>query len=546
MPRQPKWRMFTLVLAIGLTLPFLTLLWAQRIGGALIWRRNFPDAILMGFNLIPFLLLGLLTLRALREMAITDLTACFVRKCAVIGGLLALVSLSIHHHMHYWLSTSSTTGLMFLFYLPIPFPDPRWLAANVYVATLSGFGIGWLLGKVERKLWQRTRGLAYGVNIALLAGVGTLNVVASNYGKFNLPAEPGVSAGEALFLKSTFLDTPREVGTVVAMQPTQCSTDFPRTFTIIGTEGAALVSPDGTIQSVVKFNKPWMARPNIAVDADADGFCEFVRGAAGYQPVALIDHRGDKVWSYGNKSLDPDAIEAGASPKDIIPFDIDGDGKLEFLVPLRGTTTAVLDIHGNVKKKIFWLRLQNAATADVNGDGIEELICVNCEREEQRKERCAIEIRGRNLDLLQAWPIPPPPQTYPPPKIFITRWPAADSAWHALINYKQSIKVINLNNGELAHTIPLNVEYDAKFIPVHFASPRAPYLAVANRENRRITLSIYDPSNKLLYQEILRGGVHLMALSLEDGAEVLLVSECGENRDGSKVCGKVWQYALNR
>jgi hypothetical protein len=110
--QRRRWQYFGWILAIGLTLPFATLALARVIGGALIFQRSFPDLFLVALNFVPFLAVALVSLWALREPL--EPSVRFARTYAVIGSVLALAAFCVIVLTRYWLSTSSTSGLVVL------------------------------------------------------------------------------------------------------------------------------------------------------------------------------------------------------------------------------------------------------------------------------------------------------------------------------------------------------------------------------------------------------------------------------------------------
>src|ERR1043166_4486989 len=245
--QRRRWQYFGWILAIGLTLPFATLAWARAIGGALIFPRNAPHLFLVALNFVPFLAVGLVALWALREPL--EPSVRFVRRCSVIGSVLVLAAFCVNVLMRYWLSRSSMSSLVVLVYLPSRlFP---W--NNVWVFAAAGFGLGWLIGNVEQKHWRHNARVVRIANQVLALAYGAVNVVTSNFEKFNLPATPGIAFGTDLFVKETFLDAPLELSPITSMELRACGEDKQASITIVGAFGALFVATNGTVQSRIKF-----------------------------------------------------------------------------------------------------------------------------------------------------------------------------------------------------------------------------------------------------------------------------------------------------
>ncbi len=528
-------RVTLLITLTGVILPFITVAWAQAIGGELIIRRDFPNTVLMAFNLASFLILAGIAFVVFRNLATKEPAAQRIRKSAVLVGTLALLAVSIHLHMSYWTSTSSTTPLIFLFYLPY-----------TIAAMFIGCAVGWGVGEVNVRLAHLPPPALYALNFSLLTLFVFSNVYTSDFGRFNLPPPLGVSRGAGTLQKETFFQAPKGLGAITALTLKSCDADAEGKVTLTAWRGAAYVSGEGELKRIIRFEKVLGFR-GFPVDVESDGFCEFVDNPGGWSPVGLLDREGQKLWAYGkpmSQKPDPKLIDAGAAPQDIIAFDATGDGYLNFLVPLLivgRQETQVLRADGTPIRSLD-VDLRGSRTADLDGDGQEELISLERSRDADRPSNYQLIIRDASLHVIKRLPLTPRRNArFRSPKLLnLAKWPDTHGTWHAFIHDEKRVRLFSLPAGQFIREFRIPVRYSDEIIPIRLTANHDPFLAVAHPYNRRPILSIYGLEQGLVYEETLRGGVELLALPSDtDGTETLLVSECGRD-----MCGKVWRYRL--
>jgi hypothetical protein len=472
------------VAVVGFVLPFLTWGYAKTIDERLVFEE-LPDPILLAFNGVAFAALAL--------------AAYFLPRVAVLGGLLALFAISVQLHMGYWQSHSSTTALLFLFYLP-------W----AFVATAVGAAIGHVSGKIL----ERAPAVGRGVVAILLALYAALNVDWSNYGRFNLPAELGVVESDTpgpAPEKAVFFTTEKRLGALTSVQRRTCGSDPEATLTLTGRGGAAFVNEAGELRQFVEFEE--VAGFDVfPVDVESDGICEFADRAGGWQPVGLIDSGGRYVFRYGKNMtsrLPEKLVEIEHSPQDFIPFDLGADGRLEFLVPLLivgRDETHVLDSTG-----------ARIRTLSQNLEGSRAL-----DGKLYSSSRGELVVRDNSLSVVGKLPL-----GSGAPWWGFVRWPDISGAWHLAILDREELRVLSLEDGAERASIP-GVAGGA----FAFLGNR---IAVAYAQNRRQFLRVFDVRGRKLYEEVLDPGGALFASS-DDG---FLLSECTEER-----CPTVWRYRL--
>jgi len=244
---RKRLRLAVTVALVGVALPLLTWGYARAIDERLVFEE-LPDPILLAFNGVAFAVLAFATL--------------FLPRAAALGGLLGLVAISVQLHMGYWQSHSSTTPLLFIFYLP-------W----TFIATAVGVATGYAIGKVLD--WAPVAGR--GLVAFLLLAYAALNVHWANYGRFNLPAEIGVvesGTPEPPPEKSVFFTMEERLGALTSIERRTCGSDPEATLTLTGRGGAAFVTEMGELRGFVRFED--VAGFDIfPVDVEGDGICEF-------------------------------------------------------------------------------------------------------------------------------------------------------------------------------------------------------------------------------------------------------------------------------
>lgn len=476
-------RLAVTVVIVGVALPFLTWGYAKAIDERLVFEE-LPDPILLAFNAAAFAALAFATM--------------FLPRAAALGGLLALVSISTQLHMGYWQSHSSTTPLLFIFYLP-------W----AFVATAVGSATGYALGKVLD--WAPVAGR--GLLAILLLAYSALNVHWANYGRFNLPGEIGVveSTSGLAPEKSVFFTTEEQLGALTSVERRTCSADPDATLTLTGRGGAAFVSEAGELRGFVRFEE--VAGFDIfPVDVESDGICEFADRAGGWQPVGIIDFSGSYVFRYGKNMMSrrPEKlVEIEHSPQDFIPFDLGSDGKLEFLVPLLivgRDETHVLDATG-----------ARIRTLSENLEGSRAL-----EGKLYSPSRGELLVRDGALSVVGKLPL-----GFGPPWWSFVRWPDVSGAWHLAILDGEELRVLSLEDGAERASIPGVTGGEFAFLGER--------IVIAYAENRRQFLRVADREGRKLYEEVLELGGALFASSNDS----FLLSECTQER-----CPTVWRYRL--
>ena len=195
MPNKNK---LPLAILLGLTIPTITWLWARLLSpGDNI--HDLPDPIMLGFSTATFLLWALLHYLLFRKLvsntASEHQVLPFIRSTMSLCALLLLISFSIQLQIPYWFSRSSTTALIFIFYIPY-----------AVVVLLLGAGVGWLVARLEAVLLRQAGSrLPVMLNTLLVIALLGANLHLSHYGRFSLAPELGVkllASGSVLALRN--------------------------------------------------------------------------------------------------------------------------------------------------------------------------------------------------------------------------------------------------------------------------------------------------------------------------------------------------------
>ena len=327
---------------------------------------------------------------------------------------------------------------------------------------------------------------------------------------------PRAVRGKNLFIRSNFLEVP-SIGIVTDIRRNLPGENQDSGLVVVGQKGAIIVDHNKEMRRRINFSEK--GGRVVAVDLYNDGDWEFLNRGGGWQPVSLYGNKGQVVWSY-----DP-----SESPNDMAAGDLNGDGKLEFVVGCNGGGGVhLLDQEGNVKWRQEDSNVWHVEMLDVNDDGKLEIVHTNAKG--LMKYRDA---DGKVVGVINTL------------KFFsdfsLCKWPTIEGPTHFLVSFDEKIWVLDVEgkaNSQL--DAPWAVDNYASGTPVRFDSRVDPFFAVMVEVRatwKRSILYIYDPTQKLLYQEILPvSTASVYALNDESsGMDTLLVG--GQ--------GVVWQYKLN-
>ena len=277
---------------------------------------------------------------------------------------------------------------------------------------------------------------------------------------------------------------------------------------LAGTDGAVLLTERMGAQQTVQF--PGSRSHVDVVDVEGDGVCEFMDRGSWSHDVALFDHSGKLMWSYGGT----DGVD------DMSGGDIDGDGRLEFAVGFNGGGGVhLVDSAG----RRLWRRrdgnVWHVEVSDLDGDGTAEIIHSNAGGE--------MTVRGATGQVIRR---------SRPPAYFsdfsLCRWPTQMDRQYALFAEDDTIWLLD-EDGKAAAKFgapSAGTLGEARGTVVWLPDKQHTYLAVlVDLHNYdRAILYLYDRAGKLVYQEILpESCAAIAALPLFATRHVLLVGGQG-------------------
>ncbi len=324
---------------------------------------------------------------------------------------------------------------------------------------------------------------------------------------------PAVLVGSGFLVRSSFLWDIR-LGAVTDIVLADLDPGPGLELGIAGSWGALLRSEDTGTESAVTFS-PRAAHVDI-VDVEGDGVCEYMNRGSWIVDPSLLGHDGRQLWTYGG----PSGVD------DMCAGDVDGDGRLEFVVGFNGGGGVhLLDSKGNRKWQKPDGNVWHVEIMDADGDRKAAIVHSNAAGQMTVRDRLGAITRRRS------------PGGYFS-EFSLCRWPSKDGREHALFAEGDTVWLFD-SNGRAAAQFDAPGCGDrghARGVPARIWPDRDEYFAVllSYRLWGRSVLYVYDPAGALVYQEVLpQACTSIAALSLDgSGADTILVGGLCE----------VWQY----
>jgi hypothetical protein len=305
-------------------------------------------------------------------------------------------------------------------------------------------------------------------------------------GRMHMPvafSKPGALVGKGLLSSSPFpVIGPAGVGQISDMIVSGSNGPI----AIAGDEGAAEIRLTGipTPSAMVDFGKP-LGRVSIVTSPSGTRYY-LNRGSWG-EDAQLMDLSGKTLWTYGGLQGVDDA--AGG--------DINGDGKLEFVVGFNGAGGVhLIDWQGRKMWRQGDGNVWHVEMVDVNGDGKLEIVHSNAGG--------MMTIRSATGSVIRQ----SKPATYFS-HFSLCHWPTITSKQYALQAADGYLYILDFNGGTVAKLNAPNCGFlgEAHGVPIRFQSGGTEMFAVlVVFDNWHASvLYVYGVGQKLVYEEVLPG-----------------------------------------
>jgi hypothetical protein len=324
---------------------------------------------------------------------------------------------------------------------------------------------------------------------------------------------PAVVTGSEFFSKKLFLEDAR-LGTVTDILAGKGGSTAE--ITIAGSKGVLFADKNSNVKSSVMFSSR-TSHVDI-IDVGADGIYEFMNRGSWGCDASVIDHNGNAIWTYGGLP----------GVDDMCSGDVDGDGKLEFVVGFNGGGGVhLLDENGKRKWKQPDGNVWHVELVDTNGDGKPEIVHSNAGGK--------ITVRDHQGKIIR--------RSAPSPYFSgfsLCKWPTKSDREYALLSEDDTIWVFDFDARVVAQfkAPDCGTLGRARGTPVKIKSEESEYFAVIVEFGRweKSILYVYSPSGELLYQEILPEACASIAAVPLDKSETETILIGG--------LGRVWQYKV--
>ena len=315
---------------------------------------------------------------------------------------------------------------------------------------------------------------------------------------------------------------------------------------IAGRDGAIVLDNNGIQQSEIRYKfqigrqkrrffestQTYSSLGDIQiVDLKGDGTCEYL-ARGGVDGAAIFDHQGNLLWSYGRYTKEKTSID------DMTVGDLNGDGVSEFVVSWKGLEA--FDMYGNrIWERPARFGPSQIEVVDTDNDGKKKIVSIGSELTIRDADGKEIKTIDTPAGYVGKFSLCTPPNKKVPNILAVNNgrlW-LLDFNGQAVANFDAPLS----DFPDVVQTTPFGASgtsvYNAKGAWIKLMEAQPEYLAVIAHFvflNRSI-LYVYEPSGKIVYQEILPEegtSIAVLPAGRKDGAQELLVG-------GAKT---VWRY----
>ncbi|MFZ3092106.1 MAG: VCBS repeat-containing protein [Nitrospirota bacterium] len=397
-----------------------------------------------------------------------------------------------------------------------------WIPFLVFRPALIGLIVGFIIwmvfhwlkisGEIQKKGFYSLLALLILISISSVA-LGFKEVFEyENY------YTPRIATGKDLLQKEQFLVNDKLIE-IRSISVNAGKSDANGKLIIIGERGALFAELSGEQRAFVSFDR--RVGYTVPVDVEGDGVLEFMNRGGGWQPVSLLDSRGQTLWMYPSEEF---SVTKGAADT-MAAGDIDKDGMIDFVIGMNGSGGLhVLDAKG----KEIWKRdagnVFSVEILDIDKDGTPEILHSDSGegiviRKANGDKIGTIKNTGGGFSLLH--------QGNSKNESLIVY----DDHRLNLTDLKGNVKrIFELHGG--GHTPHGTLVYfNGISNPPHYA-----FVRTIQATGMRPDLTVFDPDGKLVYHEIFHAS-YLAIASLRQKEKELDGLLIGEN-------SKVWLYNM--
>ena len=356
-----------------------------------------------------------------------------------------------------------------------------------FVFAFGGMALGTAIRFIFRKIFPKQIQWFPSKTVLIILGSGfVLILLALLYMITDVKPTPtletGILNGEETLSKTILVSEP-EIGNVTSLRVLTNLSDTDAVLLVIGNKGALMLTPQGRVKSVVKFEE--RAGKVEPVRAGNNGEFEYVNRGGGWQPVSLFGSDGKLKWKYPTQEF------AKNAPDDMVALDINNDSVLEFIVGMNGSGgLRAFEYSG---KEIWMKDASNVfSVATVRENDIEEII---------HTDGRETVVRSLNGDKLRSFKLPF--DTF-----VMGRWPNHGNDPVIIGLSDMSIRAFDLNGSPVGSLPIQRTGTMVGVTPIDFRGQGVKHYAAVVSLRASMNLSelyLFDRNDSLIYHEVLKG-----------------------------------------